>query len=301
MNVEKALPFVKWAGGKSKLVETILDKVSESINLSDVEHYIEPFIGGGAMFFHLAQKYNFKKITIIDINLDLINVYKTIQKEPEILINEMKLLQDKYNNLDDIEEKKLFFYNVRNNYNQKVDNNLDNVINIPRAAQFVFLNKSCFNGLYRVNKSGLFNVPFGQKNKVNIYDRDNILNVHEVLKRTTILSGSYDKALELVNNKTFIYFDPPYRPITTSAAFTSYAKDGFNDVDQANLAGFCKKLKSSGVHFAVSNSDPRNSDPDDSFFDDLYKEFTIYRISAARQIAAKSKSRNKVSEILVVG
>ncbi|MGX9134339.1 DNA adenine methylase [Rummeliibacillus sp. JY-2-4R] len=300
MSKEKANPFVKWAGGKSKLVETILEKVSESVNLNEMEHYIEPFVGGGAMFFYLAQTYKFKSMTIIDINLDLINTYKAIQKDPVILIEGMNSLQNEYNSLVDIEEKKLFFYKIRDFFNQGVEN-LDTTINFQRAAQFIFLNKTCFNGLYRVNKSGRFNVPFGQKNKINIYDQDNIINIHEILKHTTILHANYDKVLELVNSKTFIYFDPPYKPITASAAFTSYAKDGFNDDDQDDLAQLCKKLKQLGVHFAVSNSDPKNPDSDEPYFDKLYGGFTIHRISAARNIAAKSKSRSAVSEILVVG
>lgn len=301
-NPHEAGPFVKWAGGKSKLVDVILHNVSENINLNEIKHYLEPFVGGGAMFFYLANHYNFESMTIMDINLDLINCYKAIKESPTTLIRKMDELQNRYNNFTSIGEKESFYYEMRNIYNDyRKKENLIEFIDFERAAQFIFLNKSCFNGLYRVNRSGGYNVPFGKKETLNIYNERNILSIYEVLQRTEIIHGDYRRTLDFVQNDTFVYFDPPYRPITSSAAFTAYAESGFNDNDQENLAQLCNQLYIQGVRFAVSNSDPHNSDPTDMFFDELYRDFNIYRISASRQIAAESSSRNPVSEILVVG
>lgn len=298
----EASPFVKWAGGKSKLVENILNKVSLHFNLEEIEHYIEPFVGGGAMFFHLANRYRFKSMTIMDINIDLINAYRAIQEQPLLVIHQMEILQNAYNRLTSLREKELFYYDIRDQYNgTSSKETLNEKVDYERAAQFIFLNKSGFNGLYRVNKSGYFNVPFGKKEKVKLYDERNIQKVHEVLQRTEIVHGDYERTLEYVQSNTFVYFDPPYRPITSSSSFTAYAKDGFNDDEQINLAQLCVQLYILGVRFAVSNSDPHNTDPTDMFFDDLYKGFHIYRIRASRQIAAESRCRNTVSEILVVG
>lgn len=295
-------PFVKWAGGKSRLVKTILNKVSLHFNLREIEHYIEPFVGGGAMFFYLANHYRFQSMTIMDINLDLINTYRAIKENPLLLISHMEALQNTYNNLSTLKEKESFYYEIREQYNQYPNKEaLNEWTDHYRAAQFIFLNKSGFNGLYRVNKSGGFNVPFGKKVKINIFDEKNILRVNEVLQRTNIVHGDFRRTLEFVQNNSFVYFDPPYRPITSSSSFTAYAKGGFNDEEQISLAQLCLQLYILGARFALSNSDPHNSDPTDMFFNDLYEGFHIYRIHASRQIAAESRSRNSVSEILVVG
>lgn len=298
----EASPFVKWAGGKSKLIQIILNKVSNHFHLEEMEHYIEPFVGGGAMFFYLANHYRFKSMTIMDINLDLINTYRSIKSNPLLLIRQLDVLQQTYNNLPTLKEKELFYYEIRNEYNDFPNEELLNEqIDYQRAAQFVFLNKSGFNGLYRVNKSGSFNVPFGKKKKINIYDEKNIKNVSEVLQRTKIVHGDYSETINFVQSNTFVYFDPPYRPIKTTSSFTAYDRNGFNDDEQINLAQLCLKLYILGVRFALSNSDPHNTNPTDMFFDDLYKNFYIYRINAPRQIAAEASSRRQLSEILVIG
>ncbi|WP_245989629.1 DNA adenine methylase [Ureibacillus thermophilus] len=163
-------PFVKWAGGKSKLVEIILNIVARHINLDEIEHYIEPFVGGGAMFFYLASRYQFKSYTIIDINLDLINAYRAIKENPILLVKEMDKIQNKYNDFSCFNDKEMFYYEIRDKYNNYANKeNLFEFIDFNRAAQFIFLNKSGFNGLYRVNKSGDYNVPFGKKEKIKIY------------------------------------------------------------------------------------------------------------------------------------
>ena len=153
--------------------------------------------------------------------------------------------------------------------------------------------------MYRVNLKGKFNVPFGKREKASLFKEDNILGVSELLQGVTIQHSNYDETLEYVDNKTLVYFDPPYRPLSTSSSFTSYAKSDFNDDSQIKLADYCKKIDKLGAKFALSNSDPKNSSLDDNFFDELYKEFSISRVYAKRMIGAKTASRGKVSEILV--
>lgn len=202
-------PFVKWVGGKSRVVGTILKIVSKHINLNEIEHYIEPFVGGGAMFFYLANHYRFKSYTIIDINLDLINTYRAIKQNPITLVKEMDKIQNKYNNFFNLEDKELFYYEIRDKYNKYDKEKLYEYIDFTRAAQFIFLNKSGFNGLYRVNKTGDYNVPFGKKEVIKIYNDKNILKVYEILQKTNIVHGDYRVSLDYLLKNTFVYFDPP--------------------------------------------------------------------------------------------
>jgi len=164
----------------------------------------------------------------------------------------------------------------------------------------MFLNKTDFNGLYRVNAKGTFNVPFGQRKQVNLFEATNLTDFSRLLQNTEILLGDYRQTAQYAGPKTFFYFDPPYRPLSDSASFTSYAKSSFNDDAQVELAGFTQQLATKEAHFALSNSDPHQSDPDDNFFDDLYADFTIQRIQAARMISARAKGRGNVSELLVI-
>lgn len=293
-------PIVKWAGGKSKLATIIEEKILESTDLSKIETYVEPFIGGGSFFFYLAQKYEIKNKIISDINAELVNLYKVVQQIPENLIENANSLQKEYNEINSLEAKKEFFYRIRTRYNETIENmeNLD--LDVEQAVLFLFLNKVGFNGLYRVNSRGLYNVPFGQREKANLFKESNILGVSELLKDVKILNCGYDKTIDFAQDKSFFYFDPPYRPLSDSASFTSYAKSSFNDEDQIKLAEFCKLIDAKGARFALSNSDPKNHDLEDNFFDELFQDFRISRISAHRMIGAKAISRGKVSEILVI-
>lgn len=296
-----AKPFVKWAGGKSKLAPIIDELVDREINLNKFDTYVEPFIGGGAMFFYLTSKYQFKRVIVSDINIELINTYKAIQGNVERLMNCLDELQREYMSLDDLEAKKEYFYQIREAFNRKIiEKRNDKEISYLKASYFIFLNKSCFNGLYRVNQKGLFNVPFGQKVNLNLYDKENLLSVHEVLQRVEIYVQDYQSTIKYANESTFFYFDPPYRPLTITS-FTAYSKSGFNDEDQKELAQHCYAIKEKGASFSLSNSDPHNEDAEDMFFDELYKDFTLHRIHANRAIGAKSNSRGKVSEIVVIG
>lgn len=296
----KATPIVKWAGGKAKLATTIENFILDSLDLSKIKHYVEPFVGGGAMFLYLAQKYDFESITIIDINPELINMYRAIQQCPEVVMDYLLNYEDLYNSLDSLEEKEELFYTFREKFNTNKNSISNSEINVEQAAYFILLNKSCFNGLYRENKSGNFNVPFGKKNKIGTFKRDNILKVSHILSKTTILQGDYSTIRNNNLHGYFFYFDPPYRPITSSSSFTAYSKSGFNDTSQILLAKYCQEIYNKGAAFALSNSDPTVKNSEDMFFDSLYADFKIKRLSASRAISARTAGRGNVSEILVL-
>lgn len=294
-----AKPFVKWAGGKTQLLPVIQENLP---TFDKTDTYIEPFVGAGAVFLKLMQSYEFENVVINDMNNALINTYKVIRDNAEELMKILDRLEEEYNLLDD-EEQTNYYLSIRKRYNS------ENRITIDGAANFIFLNKTCFNGLYRENSKGEFNVPSGKKKKVNLYDKFNILKISSILKeknskgkrKVKIMSGDYKKIEKLVNENTFVYFDPPYRPITKSG-FNQYHKSGFSDESQVELAKFYSKLSNKGAKLMLSNSDPKNLEeaeqPD--FFDNLYKEFVIKRVSARRNINSNSKGRGAITEILVI-
>lgn len=293
-----AKPFVKWAGGKYKLSNTIIEESKNEINFDSYNTYLEPFVGGGGMFFSLVSQFDFKKKIIGDINIELINVYKQIRDNIELLIEELNNIQNEYNSKTEDKFKKEYFYKIRDEYNETI---LNKNHSIRQAALFIALNKLGFNGLYRVNTKGLFNVPFGKKKKANIYDKNNLYAVNEVLQDTEIYDGDYAKCLDYVDDRTLVYFDSPYRPLPGSPSFTSYSKDDFNDEDQKHLAKIAREVVNRGGSFLLSNSDPRQIDENDLFFEILYRDFIIKKINAQRVIGANKLSRGTISEILVIG
>ncbi|UYZ38002.1 DNA adenine methylase [Clostridium beijerinckii] len=298
----KAKPFLKWAGGKSKLIPELENRYPEELLNGKINTYVEPFIGGGAVYFDIASKFHFDKIIINDINSELILTYKVIKNNVGEVINYLNKYQEEYNNLSTLDEKEECYYKIRDEFNKgkgNVNYHEIGTIEIEHAAYMIFLNKSCFNGLYRENKKGGFNVPFGKKEKINTYEEENLRAVNKLLQKTIILNGDFEKVKEYINNKTFIYMDPPYRPLKGKGSFKDYSKEEFNDDTQIRLAEFYKKIAHSGAKVMESNSDPKNSDEGDLFFDELYKEFRIDRINAARNINSKGNGRGKISEILV--
>lgn len=302
MALNEVRPILKWAGGKSKLIPQLEEKFPIELKKNEIKTYIEPFVGGGAMLFYLAGRYNFEKIVINDINSGLTLTYRVVKDNLEELMNVLEKLQNDFNHLQSQEEKKEFYLNIRELFN-KSKNDIDYVnidkAGIIHAAHMIFLNKSCFNGLYRENKKGGFNVPFGQKNIVNTFDRKNIINVSNLLKNAIILNGDFEGVEEHIDDHTFIYMDPPYRPLNATSNFKDYSKEEFNDESQIRLANFCNNINRKYVKLMLSNSDPKNSDESDIFFDKLYKEFNIHRVCAARSINSNGSGRGKVSEILV--
>jgi DNA adenine methylase len=295
-----AKPFLKWAGGKGQLVNEIDSRLPQELRDGKIKTYIEPFIGGGAVFFHIAQEYpDIDNYVLIDVNKDLVNCYKAIKANIEHVISELELLENIYFSHHSEEKRKESFLDVRKSFNLEKDSSCS-----PQtAAKLVFLNKTCFNGLYRVNQSGQFNVPFGKYKKPNICPKDNLRKVSELLQKATVLCGDFFCCREYVDKNSFIYFDPPYRPISKTASFTSYAKGNFSEEDQIRLAEFCKWLTKKHVKFLLSNSDPKNENPKDSFFETHYPEsegFTIDRVKASRAINCKGEKRGRINEILVM-
>jgi len=294
----KAKPFLKWAGGKGQLIDEIDKRLPhEEMQQGKIDTYVEPFVGGGAVFFHIAQKYpSLRHFYLIDINQDLVNCYKAVRDDVESLINELGLLQRTFLALDQTQRKE-FYYRIRKEFNtEKAD-----AFRTETAAKLIFLNRTCFNGLYRVNRRGEFNVPFGDYKNPRICDQENLEAAARVLRRAKVLHGHFGESRRYINERTFIYFDPPYRPISRTASFTSYSKDVFSEEQQIELAQFCKEVNARGVKFLLSNSDPKNEDPTDDFFERHYSEpsFTIERVRASRAINCKGSRRGHINELII--
>ena len=289
-------PFIKWAGGKGQLLKEI--KKLYPFENKKIDKYAEPFIGGGAVLFDILTNYDIKKAYISDVNKELINIYKVIQNKAEDLITFLKKFEEDYLPLEN-EERKEYYLQKREEYNNwKKRYNAENIEEMG-AALFIFLNKTCFNGLYRVNKKGEFNVPMGAYKNPKICDEENLRNISILLKNVEIICADYTKSENFIDENTLVYFDPPYRPLTETASFTSYTEFSFNDEEQIRLAEFIKTLNSKNIKVILSNSDPKNINQDDNFFDDLYKGFNIRRIGASRMINSKGSSRGKITELLI--
>ena len=290
-----AKPFLKWAGGKGQLLNKFEEMYPQELINGEIDTYIEPFVGGGAVLFEVLQKYKVKKAVIVDLNKELINCYRCIKVDVNELIKHLKTLQDEFLSLSD-EKRKDYFLKVRNRYNEI---HLNGKYDFEKAADFIFLNKTCFNGLYRVNSKGEFNVPFGKYKNPLICDSENLILISKLLQNVEIRFGDYSICEEYVEGKTFIYFDPPYRPLIENSSFVGYDKSGFNDENQKELAEFVKKLNKQNCLVMLSNSDPKNTNPDDNFFDELYKGFEIDRIFAKRMINCQADKRGDITEIVV--
>lgn len=292
--MKEAKPFLKWAGGKTQLINDI-KKVLPKEFTKHKFNYIEPFVGSGAVLFWMLNNFpKIEKAIINDINADLTNTYKVISHSPFELISILNQFQNEYHSLEDNSEiKKEYYLEKRENFNSRKFSNTE------QAAFFIFLNRTCFNGLYRVNKNNFFNVPIGSYKKPTICDAENILAVSESLKKVEILTGDYQQTLDFAERPALFYFDPPYKPLSKTSSFNSYSKDDFNDDEQIRLRDFCKKLDSLNHHWILSNSDLKGKDINDNFFDDLYSDFNIQRIEAKRSINANPEKRGKLTELLI--
>lgn len=288
-----AKPFLKWAGGKSQLISEIGKSLPQVVNTKFT--YIEPFVGSGAVLFWVLNTFpNLRKAVINDINEDLINTYKIIASKPLELIDILDIFQSEYHNLDGNDaSKKAYYYDKRTLYNTR---NTDKTL---QAALFIFLNRTCFNGLYRVNRKNEFNVPMGSYKKPTISDRENILAVSKALEKVEIICGDFTQTLDYATENSFFYFDPPYKPLSETSSFNSYAKDEFNDDEQIRLRDFCKQLDQKGHSWMLSNSDVKGKNVEDNFFDDLYADFYIQRVNAKRNINANPEKRGFLTELLI--
>lgn len=287
-----AKPFVKWVGGKTQLLPEIRQKYPQNIT-----RYCEPFVGGGAVLFDVLQTFHPKEVLINDINPELINLYIQVKSNSLALVTILTELQNSYLNTP-ISERKDFYLQKRELYNQfitlkQTENDLE------KAALFIFLNKTCFNGLYRVNSKGLFNVPFNNAVSPTICDEENLKACSELLQNVDMHIGDYSYCSTFIDKNTFVYLDPPYRPLTQSSSFTSYNENGFDDEKQKELGKFITEMALRGAKIVASNSDPKNTNTEDDFFDAIYSDFKIERIQASRMINSNAKKRGAISELLI--
>jgi len=296
-----ARPFLKWAGGKTQLLYEFNKRLPEELTKGKITKYVEPFIGGGAVFFYLNENFSFEKCYICDANEELTLCYRVIKHSVKELISELKTLESAYLSKND-EQRESFYYEVRDAFNQNLPTiDFKNYSSewVSRAARIIFFNRTCFNGLFRVNQKGEFNVPFGKYKNPAILNESNLEDVSTLLKTTEILVGDFTQCREFVDDTTFVYFDPPYRPLNSSSFFTSYSKNGFYDKDQVRLKEFFKELDGVGAKIMLSNSDPKNENPDDSFFDDLYSDYYIERVPAKRMINSNGAGRGNINELII--
>ncbi len=289
----QARPFIKWVGGKTQLLDEVRKSLPRDFAMNQHITYVEPFVGGGAVLFWILQAYpNIERAVINDINPELICTYRVIKNNVEDLITELSSIQYEYIPKD-AEARKTYFMEKRAAFNKK-QNSLTET-----AALFIFLNRTCFNGLYRVNSKGEFNVPHGKYASPRICDANNLRACSKVLQRVEILCGDFEKTGCYAGPNTLFYFDPPYKPITETSSFTSYSKEGFNDKEQLRLRDFCELISRKKSLFVASNSDPKEVNPKENFFDTIYKDFVIKRVSASRMINSDASGRGAISELMI--
>ena len=291
----EARPFLKWAGGKSQLLNQLGAYLPQQIS-EEPFTYIEPFVGGGAMLFYMLQHFcNIRKAVINDVNEDLILTYRIIKDDVEALITNLYKYEKDYLAITDQEGRSQIFYEVRERYNLHLGDSIE------RASQLIFLNKTCFNGLYRVNRRGQFNVPFGKYANPTICNAKLLRADSQLLQsaQVVISQGDYAQTVQHIDGLTFVYLDPPYRPLDATSSFTAYSKGDFNDDDQRALAAFCHQLSERGCFWMESNADCSAKNPNDTFFEDLYADYKIERVYASRFINANPEKRGKLTELLI--
>lgn len=300
-STSSAKPFLKWAGGKSQLIEKIAAYLPQDLKNGTIVRYIEPLVGGGAVLFYILQNYHVEQAIINDINPALIALYQVIKRDVHSLIEALAGYTDHYLSRNDFERKE-YFYEVRKEHNlwkNKINFNTLSGELVNYCAQTIFLNKTCFNGLYRVNQEGYFNVPPGRYKNPKILDASNLIAVSKLLQGVTLMQGEYINIYSYADDKTFIYLDPPYRPISKSANFTSYSAFEFDERQQIRLSEFYRKLHNTGAKLMLSNSEPKNINPDDNFFEIHYQDFNINKVRASRVINSKASARGEIFELLI--
>lgn len=292
-----AKPFVKWAGGKGNLLETL--EVLLPADFDDLQNvtYIEPFVGGGAMLFHMLNNHkNIRRVVINDINKDLVRCYQLIANSPDVLIEMLRVIETNYYQVN-FSARKDLYYAYRDQYNG------ENLHIDERAALFIFLNRTCFNGLYRVNAMGKFNVPYGRYKKPIICNEELIMADHHLFNSVELIirhPGDYKFVRQNLsrNHPNFVYFDPPYRPLSATSSFKEYSNNPFEDRQQEELKHFCDKLSAQNCLIMQSNSDSKTENGD-SYFEELYVGYDIQRILASRFINADPEKRKKLTEVVI--
>ena len=267
--------FVKWAGGKSQLLEQFKPFFPKEFN-----NYIEPFVGSGAVFFYVIENLKPNKAVIGDVNEELMLTYEVIRDDVEQLIDLLKIHKDNHMSVG-----KPYYLKIRALETSSLSK-------VERAARFIYLNKTCFNGLYRVNSKGKFNVPMGSYKNPDIVQKDKLRRISSLLKETEIHSDSFEKIAVKGKKGDFIYFDPPYYPVNGSKSFTTYTKENFLEEEQRKLAEVFKKMDEKGCYLMLSNSDTE-------FIKELYKDYNINFVKAKRLINSDANGRGKINEVVI--
>ena len=284
--------LVRWVGGKNRLIPEIDKRIPKNIN-AQYDTYVEPFVGGGSVMFHILNNYNFKKIYVNDKNKELINLYLSIKNFPKEMVDKIEKLDLKYLSLD-VSKKKEMYHLIRKNYNRiKLK---DEKINIEKANLLMFLMRMCFNGVYRVNKKGEFNTSIGSflTRSFRKISKEEIFTISEQLENVIFFSKDFSELEDLISDKTFFYLDPPYLPETDKQEHIRYTPDGFSIDEQKRLKEFIDKINLKGGKFILSNSDTENG-----FFYDLYKEYVIDKVKIKRLISGKNEFRKEITELMI--
>lgn len=296
MRKKSLKPILKWAGGKTQLLDEISHAYPGGFG-DTIRRYAEPFVGGGAVLFDILSKFELDEVYISDVNAELINMYLVVRDHAEELIDILTVYQNEYHALDN-EGRKIYYYRKRNEFNDLILRG-GSKTGIVSAALFIFLNRTCFNGLYRANRNGLFNVPKGDQANPLICNVENIRAVSAALVNIQIVCGDYSASRDFIDEYTLVYLDPPYRPLKGRDSFISYTETEFDDSCQCALARFIKEMSAHGAYIILSNSDPKNVDPEDDFFEDLYADYDVQRINAKRKINRNADHRGYITELLI--
>lgn len=296
MHQKNLRPILKWAGGKTQLLAEISHAYPDGFGHT-IRRYAEPFVGGGAVLFDVLSKYELDEVYISDVNAELINMYLMVRDCADELITMLTEYQSEYLALDG-EGRKRYYYNKREEFNNLIISG-ESKTGVKSAALFTFLNRTCFNGLYRANKNGLFNVPKGDQVNPLICNGENIREVSTALEKVQIICGDYSTSRAFIDQHTLVYLDPPYRPLKGRDSFISYTETEFDDSCQCALAGFIEEIDAMGAYIILSNSDPKNVDPTDDFFEDLYANYDVQRINAKRKINRNANHRGYITELLI--
>jgi len=274
LNLQTATPFLKWVGGKTQNLREYRQLFPKII-----QTYHEPFLGGSAVFFHLLRNGLIQKAILSDMNTELIITYQELQRCPQDVIDKLRI----HNAL----HSELYYYNVR-----EMDRNESKMSRIEMAARMIYLNKTCYNGLYRVNQKGQFNTPKGRYTNPKILDVENLYAVHDALQSIEIFCQDVFQTEENMQSGDFVFFDPPYDPISATSNFTAYTSQGFSNEQQIKLAQMYSRLTEKGVQCLLSNSDTE-------FIRELYADYQIYSVCANRMLNCKSSQRGKVDEVVI--
>lgn len=296
MQQKNLKPILKWAGGKTQLLTEITHAFPEGFG-NTIRRYAEPFVGGGAVLFDILSRYDLDEIYISDVNAELVNMYLVVRDNADALITILEKYQEEYIPLNN-ENRKQYYYDKRDEFNNLIISG-ESKSGVRSAALFIFLNRTCFNGLYRANKNGLFNVPKGDQANPLICNEENIRAISAALSKVQIVCGDYSASRKFIDKNTLVYLDPPYRPLKGRDSFISYTEMEFDDSCQRELAGFIEEMDARGAYIILSNSDPKNLDPEDDFFEDLYADYDVQRIYAKRRINRNADHRGYITELLI--